>query len=202
MNMQVQLHLPPLVRKTLLILSASAMLGAAAIAPKAASAFGPPPPPPPPPALGLGGPPAGLGLGGPPPGLGLGGPPPGLNAGPPPGPGLGGLPRAGLGAAPPRPDPGRRSRVASPAMFLKRRSHGSGQPGPSPQTRPEVPPAVRGLQFALVRCQVVAVSCVGRGVSPSSEEPGAAGARLPNERLVMSAASSSGNGGDGRGEDP
>jgi hypothetical protein len=66
----------------LLILSASALLGAAVAAPDAALAqFGPPLGPPPP----LGGPPPGLGAGGPPPGLGaLGGPPAGHVAGLPP----------------------------------------------------------------------------------------------------------------------
>jgi hypothetical protein len=83
-------------RKPLLTISASTMLGIAVIAPSAALAFGPPPPP------ALGGPPPGPGLGGPPPGPGLGGPPPGLGlGGPPPGPGLGGAPpRAGLGGPP------------------------------------------------------------------------------------------------------
>jgi hypothetical protein len=75
MNMQIQSHLP-LMRTTLLILSMSAMLGAAAIAPNAALAFPGPPPLP---------------------GPVLGGPPPGLSGGPPPGPGLGGLPRGSLG---------------------------------------------------------------------------------------------------------
>jgi hypothetical protein len=69
-------------RKTLITLAASAMLGVSAIAPNAALAFGPPPPPP--------------GLGGlPPPGLG-GLPHPGLGG--PPHRGVGGpLPRAGAG---------------------------------------------------------------------------------------------------------
>ena len=80
-----------MLRKTLLTLSASALLGAAVVGPNAALAFGPPPPPPamagPPP--GLAGPPPGLtgpppGLAGPPRGLGAGGPPPGLGAGGPP----------------------------------------------------------------------------------------------------------------------
>jgi hypothetical protein len=69
-----------LLRKALIGMGASAMLGVAAIAPNAALAFGPPPLP---------------GIGGPPPLAGLGGPPPGL-AGPPPG--VGGLPHPGLGA--------------------------------------------------------------------------------------------------------
>jgi hypothetical protein len=68
----------PLVRKTLLILSASAMLGIAAIGPNAAIAFGPPPPP----------------------GPGLGGPPPGFHGGPLPGAGLGSYPRADFGGPP------------------------------------------------------------------------------------------------------
>src|ERR1700736_4820122 len=68
-----------MLRKTLLTLSASVLLGAAVAAPNAALAqFGPPP-----------GPPPGLGAGGPP----LGGPP----AGP-----VAGLPPRGLAAAPPR----------------------------------------------------------------------------------------------------
>ena len=59
-------------KKTLLMLSASVMFGAALVAPSAALAqFGPPPGPPP----GLAGPPPGFGAGGPPPGLGAGGPP-------------------------------------------------------------------------------------------------------------------------------
>jgi hypothetical protein len=70
-----------MLRKTLLTLSASVLLGAAIIAPNAALAqFGPPPGPPP-------------ALAGPPPGLGAGGPP----AGP-----VAGLPPRGLAAAPPR----------------------------------------------------------------------------------------------------
>src|SRR6202165_5646923 len=77
-----------MLRKTLLTLSASVLLGAAVAAPNAALAqFGPPP-----------GPPPGLGAGGPPPGLGAGGPPIG---GPPAGP-VAGLPPRGLAAAPPR----------------------------------------------------------------------------------------------------
>jgi hypothetical protein len=56
-----------MLRKTLLMLSASAMLGAAVIASNGALAFGPPPLP------GIGGPPPGLG--GPPRFPGLGGPP-------------------------------------------------------------------------------------------------------------------------------
>ena len=66
-----------MLRKTLLSLFASVLLGAAVAAPNAALAqFGPPPGPPPalagpPPGLGAGGPPLGLGAGGPP----LGGPP-------------------------------------------------------------------------------------------------------------------------------
>src|SRR6202790_3736299 len=75
-----------MLRKTLLTLSASVLLGAAVAAPNAALAqFGPPPGPPP----ALAGPPPGLGAGGPP----LGGPP----AGP-----VAGLPPRGLAAAPPR----------------------------------------------------------------------------------------------------
>jgi len=82
-------------KKTLLTLSASVMLGAAVAAPNAALAqFGPPPGPPP----ALAGPPPGLGAGGPPPGLGAGGPPLG---GPPAGP-VAGLPPRGPAGAPPR----------------------------------------------------------------------------------------------------
>ena len=61
-----------MLRKTLLTLSASVLLGAAVAAPNAALAqFGPPPGPPPM----LAGPPLCLGAGGPPPGLGVGSPP-------------------------------------------------------------------------------------------------------------------------------
>jgi hypothetical protein len=84
-----------MLKKTLLTLSASVMLGAAVAAPNAALAqFGPPPGPPP----ALAGPPPGLGAGGPPPGLGAGGPPFG---GPPAGP-VAGLPPRGPAGAPPR----------------------------------------------------------------------------------------------------
>src|ERR1700756_1604188 len=70
-----------MLKKTLLTLSASVMLGAAVAAPSAALAqFGPPPGPPP----ALAGPPPGFGAGGPPPGLGAGGPPPGGAPGVPP----------------------------------------------------------------------------------------------------------------------
>jgi hypothetical protein len=77
-------------QKTLLTLSASALLGVVISAPNPALAqFGPPPGPPPM-------------LAGPPPGLGAGGPPPGLGAGPVGGPSAGpvaGLPpRGGEGA--------------------------------------------------------------------------------------------------------
>jgi hypothetical protein len=83
-----------MLKKVLLTLSASALLGAAVIAPNAALAqFGPPPGPLPP----LAGPPPGLGAGGPPPGLGAGGPPLG---GPPTGPVAGLPPRGGAGAPP------------------------------------------------------------------------------------------------------
>jgi hypothetical protein len=82
-------------RKTLLILSASVLLGAAIAAPNAALAqFGPPPGPPPM----LAGPPPGLGAGGPPPGLGAGGP---RLGGPSAGP-VAGLPPRGGADAPPR----------------------------------------------------------------------------------------------------
>jgi len=67
-----------MLRKTLLTLFASAMLGAPVIAPNGVLAFGPPPPPAlagPPPGFGLGGPPAHPGLSGPPPRPGAGGPP-------------------------------------------------------------------------------------------------------------------------------
>ena len=84
-----------MLKKTLLTLSASVMLGAAVTAPNAALAqFGPPPGPPP----ALAGPPPGLGAGGPPPGLGAGGPPFG---GPPAGP-VAGVPPRGPAGAPPR----------------------------------------------------------------------------------------------------
>jgi hypothetical protein len=80
-------------RKTLLALSASALLGVVIAAPNPALAqFGPPPAPPPM-------------LAGPPPGLGAGGPPPGLGAGPAGGPSAGpvaGLPPRGSAGAPPR----------------------------------------------------------------------------------------------------
>ena len=56
-------------RKPLLIMSASTMLGIAAIAPNATLAFGPPPPP------AFGGPPAAPALAGPPPAPGVGGAP-------------------------------------------------------------------------------------------------------------------------------
>jgi hypothetical protein len=84
-----------MLRKTLLTLSVSVMLGAAVAAPNAALAqFGPPPGPPP----ALAGPPPGLGAGGPPPGLGAGGPPLG---GAPAGP-VAGVPPHGPAGAPPR----------------------------------------------------------------------------------------------------
>ena len=70
-----------MLKKNLLMLSASVILGAALVAPSAALAqFGPPPGPPP----ALAGPPPGFGAGGPPPGLGAGGPPPGGAPGVPP----------------------------------------------------------------------------------------------------------------------
>jgi hypothetical protein len=84
-----------MLRKTLLTLSASVLLGAAVAAANAAVAqFGPPPGPPPM----LAGPLPGLGAGGPPPGLDAGGPPLG---GPPAGP-VAGLPPRGPAAALPR----------------------------------------------------------------------------------------------------
>ena len=84
-----------MLKKTLLTLSASVMLGATVAAPNAALAqFGPPPGPPPM----FAGPPPGLGAGGPPPGLGVVSPPLG---GPPAGP-VAGLPPRGPGGAPPR----------------------------------------------------------------------------------------------------
>jgi hypothetical protein len=74
-------------KKTLLMLSASAMFGVALVAPSAALAqFGPPPGPPP-------------ALAGPPPGF--GGPPPGLAAGRPPFGGAPGAPPRELAGAPP-----------------------------------------------------------------------------------------------------
>jgi hypothetical protein len=80
--------------RTLLILSASLLVGAAIAAPNAALAqFGPPPGPPPM----LAGPLPGLGAGGPPPGL-AGGP---ALGGPPAGP-VAGLPSRGGAGAPPR----------------------------------------------------------------------------------------------------
>ena len=84
-----------MLRKTLLTLSASVLLGAAVAAPTAALAqFGPPPGPPPM----LAGPSPGLGAGGPPPGVGAGGPPlGGPSAGP-----VAGLPPRGPAGAPPR----------------------------------------------------------------------------------------------------
>jgi hypothetical protein len=84
-----------MLRKTLLTLSASVLLGAAVAAPDAALAqFGPPPGPPP----ALAGPPPGLGAGGPPLGLGAGGPPfGGPSAGP-----VANLPPRGGAGAPPR----------------------------------------------------------------------------------------------------
>ena len=70
-----------MLRKILLTLSASVLLGTAVIAPYAALAqFGPPLGPTPP----LAGPPPGLGAGGPPPGLGAGGPALGVAPGAPP----------------------------------------------------------------------------------------------------------------------
>jgi hypothetical protein len=84
-----------MLKKTLLTLSVSVLLGAAVAAPNAALAqFGPPPGPPP----ALASPPPGLGAGGPPPGLGAGGPPFG---GPPAGP-VAGLPPRGPTGTPPR----------------------------------------------------------------------------------------------------
>ena len=84
-----------MLRKTLLTLSVSVLLGAAVAAPNAALAqFGPPPVPLPT----LAGPPPGLGAGGPPPGLGAGGPPRGGPAAAP----VAGLPPRGPAAAPPR----------------------------------------------------------------------------------------------------
>ena len=92
-----------MLRKTLLTLSASALLGATVAAPNAALAqFGPLPGPPP----ALAAPPPGLGAGGPP----LGGPPLG---GPPAGP-VAGLPR-GVAAAPPRDIAGGPPRLDGPA---------------------------------------------------------------------------------------
>lgn len=73
-----------MLRKTLLTLAASALLGAVAVASNSADAFGPPPLP------GIGGPPAIGGLGGPPHLPGPGGLPPHL----------GGLPRLGPGGPP------------------------------------------------------------------------------------------------------
>jgi hypothetical protein len=68
-------------KTTLLMLSATAIIGAALLAPSAALAqFGPPPGPPP----AFAGPPPGFGAGGPPPGLGAGGPPRGGAPGAPP----------------------------------------------------------------------------------------------------------------------
>ena len=70
-----------MLKKNLLMLSASAMFGVALLAPSAALAqFGPPPGPPP----AFAGPPPGFGAGGPPPGLGAGGPPLGGAPGAPP----------------------------------------------------------------------------------------------------------------------
>jgi hypothetical protein len=87
-------------RKTLLTVSASALLGVVIAAPNPALAqFGPPPGPPPM----LAGPLPGLGAGGPPPGLGagpVGGPPAGPVAGLPPRVGAGAPPRNLAGGAP------------------------------------------------------------------------------------------------------
>ena len=70
-----------MLKKNLLMLSASVMFGVALLTPSAAHAqFGPPPGPPP----ALAGPPPGFGAGGPPPGLGAGGPPLGGGPGAPP----------------------------------------------------------------------------------------------------------------------
>jgi hypothetical protein len=70
-----------MLKKNLLMLSASAMFSVALLAPSAALAqFGPPPGPPP----AFAGPPPGFAAGGPPPGLGAGGPPPGGAPGGPP----------------------------------------------------------------------------------------------------------------------
>jgi hypothetical protein len=85
-----------MLRKTLLTLSVSVMLGAAVAAPNAALAqFGPPPGPPP----ALAGPPPGLGAGGPP----LGGAPAGPVAGVPPH-GPAGAPPRDIAGGPPRLD--------------------------------------------------------------------------------------------------
>ena len=85
-----------MLKRTLLTLSASVMLGAAVAAPNAALAqFGPPPGPPP----AFAGPPPGLGAGGPP----FGGPPAGPVAGlPPRGPAA--APARGIAGGPPRLD--------------------------------------------------------------------------------------------------
>lgn len=67
-------------KRNLLMLSASAILGAALVTPSAALAqFGPPPGPPP----AFAGPPTGFGAGGPPPSLGADGPLPGAPGAPP-----------------------------------------------------------------------------------------------------------------------
>jgi hypothetical protein len=83
-----------MLRKTLLTLSASVLLGVVAAPNAALAQFGPPPGPPPM----LAGPPPGLGAGGPPPGLGAGDPPlGGPSAGP-----VAGLAPRGPAAAPAR----------------------------------------------------------------------------------------------------
>jgi hypothetical protein len=85
-----------MLRKTLLTLSASAILGAAVFTPNTALAFplgGPPPLP------GIGGPPPLPGVGGSPPHLGPGGPPPHLAPGGPPRLGPGGAPAGRAGVA-------------------------------------------------------------------------------------------------------
>ena len=83
-----------MLKKILLTLSASVMLGAATVPSAVLAQFGPPPGPPP----ALAGPPPGLGAGGPPPGLGAGGP---RFGGSPAGP-IAGLPPRGPTGAPPR----------------------------------------------------------------------------------------------------
>jgi hypothetical protein len=128
-----------MLRRTLLTLSASVLVGAAVAGPDAALAqFGPPPGPP----LGLAGPPPGLGAGGPLPGLGTGGPP---LSGPPAGP-VAGLPPRGLAAAPSRDIAGGPPRLDGAAVLRGFDRGGQtnfrGVEGPRRPTAPTATPAI------------------------------------------------------------